>query len=79
MPAMNQNLLAEVKALEAAGKTSDPRYMEVLIPLHYEQHVLRRPYADWPEPVVRSFSHINADLYSLMQGPSELGYQWSNC
>jgi proline iminopeptidase len=73
MPTMDQDLLAEVKALEAAGATSDPRYMEILIPLHYEQHVLRRPHAEWPEPVNRSFSHINTDLYSLMQGPSELG------
>lgn len=73
MPAMDQALLAEVKALEAAGKTSEPRYMDVLIPMHYEHHVLRRPYAEWPEPLVRSFAHMNADLYTLMQGPSELG------
>lgn len=45
MPAMDQKLLAEVKALEAAGKTSDPRYMEILVPLHYEKHILRRPQA----------------------------------
>ena len=73
MPAMDPETLAEVKALEASGDTSDPRYMELLIPMHYEKHVLRRPYANWPEPVVRSFSHINAELYTLMQGPSELG------
>ncbi|HWE45874.1 MAG TPA: proline iminopeptidase-family hydrolase [Caulobacteraceae bacterium] len=73
MPEMDQALLAEVKAMEASGKTSDPRYMEILIPMHYERHVLRRPFAEWPEPVVRSFAHINADLYTLMQGPSELG------
>jgi proline iminopeptidase len=73
MPKMDQALLAEVKALEASGQTSDPRYMEILIPMHYEKHVLRRPFAEWPEPVSRSFSHINADLYTLMQGPSELG------
>jgi proline iminopeptidase len=47
--------------------------MEILIPMHYERHVLRRPFAEWPEPVVRSFAHINTDLYTLMQGPSELG------
>jgi proline iminopeptidase len=47
--------------------------MGLLIPMHYEKHVLRRPYADWPEPVVRGFSHINGELYTLMQGPSELG------
>jgi proline iminopeptidase len=73
MPPMDQALLAEAKALEAAGRTADPRYMEILTPLHYEKHVLRRPAAEWPEPVTRSFSRINADLYTLMQGPSELG------
>lgn len=73
MPEMDQRLLAEVKALEAAGKTSDPRYMAILTPLHYEKHILRRPSAEWPEPVVRSFSHLNGELYTLMQGPSELG------
>ena len=73
MPEMDQDLLSEAKALETSGGTTDPRYMEILIPLHYERHVLRRPYAEWPEPVNRSFAHINADLYNLMQGPSELG------
>jgi proline iminopeptidase len=73
MPALDQNNLAEVKALEAAGKTDDPRYMQILVPMFYEQHVLRLPSDQWPEPVNRAFSHINNDLYTLMQGPSELG------
>ncbi len=73
MPAMDPALLAEAQALEAAGQTADPRYMEILMPMHYEKHVLRRPSAEWPEPVTRSFGHINNELYSLMQGPSELG------
>jgi len=73
MPAMDQKKLAEVQALEAAGKTDDPRYMQILVPMHYEQHVLRRPAADWPEPINRMFSHLNSHVYTLMQGPSELG------
>lgn len=73
MPAMDPQLLAEVQALEAAGKTSDPRYMEILTPLHYERHILRRPSAAWPEPVTRAMGKLNTDLYTLMQGPSELG------
>ncbi|MCA0358094.1 MAG: proline iminopeptidase-family hydrolase [Proteobacteria bacterium] len=73
MPQMDQKLLAEVKAIEAAGKTTDPRYMEILVPMHYEKHILRRPQSEWPEPVTRSFSRMNYELYSLMQGPSELG------
>jgi proline iminopeptidase len=73
MPALDQGKLAEVQALEAAGKTDDPRYMQILTPLFYEQHILRLPQDQWPKPVVRAFSHINSDLYTLMQGPSELG------
>ncbi len=73
MPKMDQKLLAEVQALEASGRTSDPRYMEILMPLHYEKHILRMPASQWPEPVNRSFKHLNAHVYTLMQGPSELG------
>ncbi|QRP62827.1 proline iminopeptidase-family hydrolase [Rhodanobacter sp. FDAARGOS 1247] len=73
MPAMDQKQLAVVKKLEAEHRTSDPRYMAILGPMHYEQHVLRMPQAQWPEPVTRSFGHINEHIYTLMQGPSELG------
>jgi proline iminopeptidase len=72
-PAMDQRKLALVKELEATHKTDDPRYMGTLIPMHYEQHLLRRPADQWPEPVMRSFNHINEHIYTLMQGPSELG------
>jgi proline iminopeptidase len=66
-------VLREVKQLEAAGKHADPRYMELLIPHHYEQHLLRMPSAQWPDPVHRAFKHLNASIYVAMQGPSELG------
>lgn len=73
IPRMDPAKVALVKRLEAEGKTDDPRYMATLMPMHYEQHILRRPSAEWPEPVLRSFAHINQHLYTLMQGPSELG------
>jgi proline iminopeptidase len=73
MPAMDQAVLAEVKQLEADGKWEDPRYLELLIPSHYEQHILRMPYAEWPEPLLRAFEHANQHIYVTMQGPSELG------
>jgi proline iminopeptidase len=73
MPAMDQTVLAEVKALEAAGKYTDPRYMELLIPHHYEQHVMRAPFAQWPNGVARAIAHVNPEIYVPMQGPSELG------
>jgi proline iminopeptidase len=73
MPAMDQAALAEIKQLEATGKTAEPRYMDLLMPHHYEQHVLRMPAAEWPNPVNRAFQRLNAAIYVPMQGPSELG------
>ena len=73
MPAMDQKALAEIERLEATHKTEDPRYMALLIPNFYEQHLLRIPNADWPDPVNRAFKHLNPDVYVPMQGPSELG------
>jgi proline iminopeptidase len=73
MPTMDQQVLAEVKALEAKKDYKNPRYMELLLPAHYEKHILRRPAAEWPDPVNRAFAHLNDKIYIPMQGPSELG------
>ena len=73
MPTMDPKVLAEVKRIEAAKDYQNPRYMQLLIPAHYEKHLLRMPFAEWPEPVARSLKHLNADIYIPLQGPSELG------
>ena len=72
MPAMDPAALKEVLALEAEKRYDDPRYMELLVP-YYEAHLLRRPMAQWPEPVLRGFAKINRKVYVPMQGPSEMG------
>ncbi len=73
MPAMDKTVLAEIKRMEAAGDYENPRYMELLIPHHYVQHILRMAYDKWPDPVNRAFSNLNQKIYIPMQGPSELG------
>jgi proline iminopeptidase len=73
MPQLDPKDLATLQQLEGSGHTSDPRYMGILIPQFYEKHILRRPAADWPDPVNRAFAHMNEHIYTLMQGPSELG------
>ncbi|MEW6320463.1 MAG: proline iminopeptidase-family hydrolase [Acidobacteriota bacterium] len=73
MPKMDQAALAEIRQLEAAGKFTDPRYLELLIPNYYEHHILRMPAAEWPDPVNRAFQKLNASIYVPMQGPSEMG------
>ncbi len=73
MSTMDPAVLAEIKALEDTDNYEDPRYMELLIPHHYEHHVLRMPAAEWPDPVNRAFARINQSIYVPLQGPSELG------
>jgi len=73
MPQMDQAALTEIKRMEAAGDTGNPRYMELLVPHHYEHHILRMPAAEWPDPVHRAFKRINPKIYVPLQGPSELG------
>jgi proline iminopeptidase len=73
MPAMDQKVLAEVKQIEAKKDFENPRYMELLIPSHYVQHILRLPPEQWPDPVNRAFKRLNQSIYIPMQGPSELG------
>jgi len=73
MPQIDPEVLAEIKAFEAAEDYENPRYMELLMEHHYVYHVLRRPADQWPEAAVLAFEHINPQVYVLMQGPSELG------
>jgi proline iminopeptidase len=63
--------LKEVREIEARKDFANPRYMELLMPNFYQQHLCRL--AEWPEPVNRSFKHLNAEIYTMMQGPSEFG------
>lgn len=70
---LSAQVRAEIEAIEAAEDFANPRYMELLMPHHYEKHVLRMPAGAWPEPVSRSFSRVNQSIYVPMQGPSELG------
>ncbi|MGE0483225.1 MAG: proline iminopeptidase-family hydrolase [Gammaproteobacteria bacterium] len=73
MPKMDPSALAEIQGFERAGKTDDPRYMELMMREHYVNHVLRLPPEQWPDPVMRTFAHMNHHVYVTMQGPSELG------
>lgn len=72
-PQLDPDVLAEIKKLEASGEYTSPRYIELVSEHYYPKHVLRMPLESWPEPVVRSFSNTNNDLYVAMQGPSEFG------
>ncbi|MGS2720860.1 proline iminopeptidase-family hydrolase [Paraglaciecola aestuariivivens] len=71
MPNLDQQALSKIKAFEAAKDYANPEYQGLLMNHHYVKHVLRMPFAQWPEPILRT--KINYDVYIPMQGPSELG------
>lgn len=68
---MDPKVLEEIRALEAKGDYNNPRYMELLVPNYYNEHICRLK--EWPEPVNRAFANINSTIYVQMQGPSEFG------
>lgn len=68
---MDQKVLDTIRAIEARGDFSNPKYMELLMPNFYQQHLCRL--SPWPEALTRAFPHINTEIYTMMQGPSEFG------
>ena len=68
---MKPEILTELRAIEARKDFSNPRYMELLIPNFYREHICRL--AEWPDALNRSFKHGNNEIYTMMQGPSEFG------
>jgi proline iminopeptidase len=72
-PQMDAGVLAEIKELEANEDFTNPRYLGLIETNYYPEHVLRMPLNEWPEPVNRSFSILNNQIYVMMQGPSEFG------
>lgn len=70
---MPPDVLKEVREIEAKKDFDNPRYMELLIPNFYTQHLCRFPADQWPDGVNRAFKHLNHVIYAMMQGPSEFG------
>ena len=68
---MKPEVLAEIRSLEAKKDFDNPRYMELLIPNYYQQHLCRLK--DWPDALNRASKHVNNEIYTMMQGPSEFG------
>lgn len=64
-------VLDSIKLLEKKKDFDNPRYMQLLMPNFYKQHICRL--GEWPDPVNRSLKHANQTIYVMMQGPSEFG------
>ena len=70
---LKPEVLDTIRMLEANNDFDNPKYMELLMPNFYAEHICRIPIEDWPEPILRSFAKLNQSLYVTMQGPSEFG------
>ncbi len=68
---MKPEVLTEIRALEAKGDFANPRYMELLLPNFYNEHICRLD--PWPDGLNRAIKHVNGTIYTMMQGPSEFG------
>lgn len=72
-PQLPEDVLKEIKAIEANKDYTNPRYEELLMTHYYTEHILRKPLEEWPKSVQLMFEHLNPNIYIYMQGPSEFG------
>lgn len=68
---MRKSLVDSLEAFEKKGDLMNPVYVKLVFDEYYCKHILRKPESQWPEPVLRSFKHINQPVYEILQGPSE--------
>ena len=68
---MNADILQEIKKIEESNDFNNPRYMELLLPHFYKEHICRLKV--WPDGLNRAMKHVNGEIYTMMQGPSEFG------
>lgn len=68
---MDKKIVDSILNFEATNTTTNPRYMQLLMPYYYNKHICR--ITPFPEPLQRMFNHTNSTVYVQMQGPSEFG------
>ena len=66
---MRKTLLDSLEVFEKKADYNNPVYVDLVQKEYYHQHICRLN--DWPDPLLRSFKHVNPVIYVMMQGPSE--------
>jgi proline iminopeptidase len=67
--AFPSDIVAKMEKYEKKGDYYAPEYEELMFNTVYAQHVCRLD--PWPEPLIRSLTHFNMQIYNVMQGPNE--------
>lgn len=68
---MRQSLIDSLVYYESREDYHNQEYLDLVFEEYYTKHICRFPSDQWPEPIMRSFKHINQHVYEYMQGPSE--------
>jgi proline iminopeptidase len=58
-----------LKSYEDTGDIHNPEYEKLLFDEVYSRYLCRTK--PWPESLLRSFRHLNTQVYQIIQGPSE--------
>ena len=66
---MRKSLVDSLQSYENRNMYTDSTYQALVLSEYYTKHLCRLPV--WPDPVLRSFKHVNEEIYVMMQGPSE--------
>jgi len=64
-----QEVQDQMASYEKAGEYGHPEYEKILFEKVYTRFLCRLD--PWPEPLVRTFSHLNKQVYLTIQGPNE--------
>jgi len=72
-PQLPPAVYKQIKEMEDNEDFDNPMYGELVMQHYYPEHVLRMPLDKWPESILRSFNHLNPNIYIYMQGYSEFG------
>lgn len=66
---MRKSLVDSLEVFEKKGDFQNPVYLELVQKEYYDKHICR--IVPNPDPLMRSFKHVNPTIYVMMQGPSE--------
>lgn len=66
---MRPSFMDSVNMYESRNAYSDTTYQNMVFREYYTKHLCRLD--PMPDPVLRTFKHLNPPIYVLMQGPSE--------
>ncbi len=66
---MRKTLIDTLEMYESKGDYQNPVYVDLVMKEYYHKHICRLE--EWPDPVLRSFKHVNPVIYVMMQGPNE--------